>query len=82
MIGLDSIRYAFNVQHGLIQVDAVGIDVVPFGQVRMCGGAEIEAWIDPSVDLNSTRLPYWPALSAVYGLHERITRHSGSADHR
>jgi hypothetical protein len=58
MIGLDRIRHSCKIDHCLIQVHAVGKDVVPLRQSGMLRSADIKAGIDPAINLNAAGPPF------------------------
>src|ERR1700733_11439201 len=78
MVGLDGVRQALNIEDLLVGGDAIGVVVVGcrrVGAVAFVGGADVEATIEPTVDLDA-------AFVLIDGLHEDVGLGVGCADDR
>ncbi len=76
VIGLNSVGEPLDVEDLLIRDDAIGIVVVGSGRVgtvALVGGADVEAAVEPAVDLGT-------AYVLVDGLHEDVGLGVGRAD--
>ena len=75
VVCLHGVGQAFDIEHGLIQLNPVGVDVVRRREIRVGRGAEVEAPFEPAIHLDPAVLPSLAIRSRVEGLHER--RHVG-----
>ena len=73
VILLHGIGQTLGVEDELIQLEAVGVNIVRLGRIAVAGGAEVQRWIEPSVELGA-------AAGLVDGGHQRIAVAVGLAD--
>ena len=53
VVALDGVGEALDVEDGLVEFEAVGVEVVAFGRVAAAGGAAVYGGVEPAVDLGS-----------------------------
>src|SRR5271166_1638908 len=75
MILLHGIGQTFGVKNELIQLEAIGVDIVRFRRVAVRGGAEVQRGVEPSVELGA-------ALRSIDRSHQRIAVGIGFSDNR
>src|SRR5882762_9856117 len=73
MVTLDGVGEALDVQDGLVELEAVGEEIISDGGIGLRRGAEVEGGIDPTVN-------FCPGLCPVDGGHERVAVGVGLAD--
>ena len=74
MIALHRIGQALSVEDELIHLKTIGVEIVRLGRVAICGGAEVQRRLEPSIELGAGE-------GLVDGSHQRIAVRVGLANH-